>query len=133
MSFLLDTSVCIGIMRETAPKSARALHLRERSEVFLCSVVRYELLFGAAYCDRPQEEREKIQGFFGTFESLPFDDASAEHAGRIRAFLERAGTRIGAYDIQIAAIAQQHGLIVVTRNVREFQRVQGLRVEDWEA
>jgi tRNA(fMet)-specific endonuclease VapC len=133
MSFLLDSSVCIGIMRETSPKSARTLHLHRRSEIFLCSIVRYELLFGAEYCDRPQDEREKIEGFSAGFESLAFDDDAADEAANNRAYLEGIGMRIGAYDMQIAGIGRLHGLTLVTRNVREFRRVPNLRVEDWEA
>jgi tRNA(fMet)-specific endonuclease VapC len=133
MRFLLDTSICIGIMRKTCPKAAAELALHDFVNVFLCSIVRYELLFGAAYCDRPNEEHEKVKDFSQQFHSLRFDDVSAEHAAGIRAFLEAKGQRIGAYDMQIAAIAMQHGLCVVTRNVREFQRVPGLLVEDWES
>lgn len=62
----------------------------------------------------------------------PFDDAAAQAYGQLRVYLERAGTLIGPYDMQIAAIALVHGLIVVTHNTREFGRVPGLNIEDWE-
>jgi tRNA(fMet)-specific endonuclease VapC len=64
------------------------------------------------------------------FVSLPFDDAAAHEFGHIRASLETVGTPIGPYDMQIAAIALVYGLIVVTHNVREFERVAGLKIED---
>jgi len=67
------------------------------------------------------------------YTTLPFDDAAAQVFGRIRATLETAGTPIGPYDLQIAEIALVNGLIVITHNVREFGRVPGLRIEDWEA
>ena len=67
------------------------------------------------------------------FVSLPFDDAAAEVYGRIRAALEAAGTLIGPYDLQIAAIALANDLTLITHNIREFGRVAGLRIEDWEA
>ncbi len=66
------------------------------------------------------------------FASLPFDDGAAAIAGRVRAQLAVTGTPIGPYDLQIAAIALAHGLTVVTHNTKEFKRVAGLQVEDWE-
>ena len=70
--------------------------------------------------------------FFGDFISLPFDGQAADICGRIRASLARRGTPIGPYDFQIAAIALANNLILVTHNVDEFSRVEGLRIEDWE-
>ena len=67
------------------------------------------------------------------YRSLPFDNASAEIARAIRAQLAQSGAPIGAYDVQIAAIALAHGCTLVTDNVREFGRLAGLDVEDWEA
>lgn len=65
--------------------------------------------------------------------SLPFDDAAAEICGEIRASLARQGTPIGPHDVQIAAIAIARGLILISHNTREFSRVDGLRLEDWQA
>lgn len=70
--------------------------------------------------------------FLGPIASLPFDDDAADAYAEIRAHLERAGARIGAYDMQIAAIARAHGLVLVTHNLGEFSRVPALVVEDWE-
>jgi tRNA(fMet)-specific endonuclease VapC len=65
--------------------------------------------------------------------SLPFDDRAAIRCAQIRNALERVGMRIGPHDLQIAAIALEHGLTLVTHNSREFNRIGGLKVEDWEA
>ena len=73
-----------------------------------------------------------MRQFFANLPSLPFDDDAAEHFGDIRATLARQGKPIGPYDLQIAAIARAHGLIVVTHNTREFTRVPGLMLEDWQ-
>ena len=73
------------------------------------------------------------QEFIDLFVSLPFEDRAAIEAGRLRAELDSAGLPIGRYDLQIAAIAIVHDLTLVTHNTREFGRVAGLRVEDWEA
>ena len=74
-----------------------------------------------------------LRRFFANLPSLPFDDGVAEHFGDIRATLARQGKPIGPYDLQIAAIARAHSLAVVTHNTREFARVPGLMVEDWQA
>jgi tRNA(fMet)-specific endonuclease VapC len=70
--------------------------------------------------------------FLGAFTSLPFDDNSARKCAEIRRDLERTGRVMGPHDLQIAAIALQHGLILVTHNTQEFGRISGLRLEDWE-
>ena len=75
----------------------------------------------------------KQQAFVERFVSLPFDDAAALMYGRLRAELERAGTPIGANDLLIASIALANGLTLITHNTREFGRVPGLQIADWEA
>ncbi|MBN1285343.1 MAG: type II toxin-antitoxin system VapC family toxin [Anaerolineae bacterium] len=92
-----------------------------------------ELYFGAMKSRSPQTSLLKQQAFVERFVSLPFDDAAAVVYGRIRAELERAGTPIGPNDLMIASIALANGLILVTHNVREFERVAGLQIDDWES
>jgi tRNA(fMet)-specific endonuclease VapC len=82
--------------------------------------------------DRQVENVKLLEAFFLLLPSLPFDDASARAYGEIRAALSRAGTPIGPNDLMIASIALTNGLVLITRNVREFGRVAGLRTEDWE-
>jgi tRNA(fMet)-specific endonuclease VapC len=133
MKYLLDTAVCIGFMRNTAPKTIARLHSAPFSEMVLCSIVMYELLAGVERCSRPQTERIKVQGFAAQFKSLPFDDRAAGHSAEIRAGLEAQGLPIGANDMLIAGIARSQNLILVTPNTLEFDRVPNLRVENWEA
>jgi tRNA(fMet)-specific endonuclease VapC len=133
MKYLLDTNVCVGILRGKAPKSRTRLLVTKQSLVCLCSIVRYELLAGAQSSSSPEQELAKVVEWTAFFESLPFDDRAAAFAAQIRAQLEKVGTPIGPHDIQIAAIALLHNLIVVTGNTCEFQRVPGLKVEDWES
>ncbi|ELR99311.1 putative nucleic acid-binding protein [Gloeocapsa sp. PCC 73106] len=81
----------------------------------------------------PTQSMREQQDFLDLFVSLTFDDEAAQICGRIRAQLANQGTLIGPYDLQIAAIALTHNLTVITHNVREFSRVQDLKIEDWQA
>jgi|SRR4051812_27975693 tRNA(fMet)-specific endonuclease VapC len=132
MTHLLDTAACIVFMRNKASKTGIRLHSVRAIDVAICSIVKFELLAGAEQCLNPVAERQKIAGFAAQFLSLPFDDDCAGVAATIRVSLEQQGKSIGPNDTLIAAIAVRHNLIVVTTNVREFQRVPGLRVENWE-
>ncbi len=130
--YLLDTNACIKVLNETSAPLIARLRQHPPSEIHLCSVVRAELLYGAHHSSRIEENLRTLRRFLEPFRSLPFDDASAEHYGIIRAELTRRGRMIGANDLMIAAIARAHGAILVTHNTDEFSRVVGLRLEDWE-
>jgi tRNA(fMet)-specific endonuclease VapC len=127
---LLDTSIWIGLAKGEQKLKNKLLRLKP-SQVFCCSVVRAELMFGAR---RSQHVDFNLEGFtrlLQPFESLSFDEDAAGYYGLIRAIFEKAGTPIGANDLLIAAIALQRDLVLVTRNHREFARVPGLRNEEW--
>lgn len=99
--------------------------------IALCSVVKAELLFGARSSARAAENLDRVERFCRAFPSLPFDDDAAPPYAGVRAQLSREGRPIGANDLMIASIALAAGLVVVTRNEREFRRVPGLEVEAW--
>ena len=132
MRYLLDTNVCARYL------NGRSLVIRERlqstnvEEIAVCSVVKAELFYGAMKSNNPQITLARQHQFLRLFVSLPFDDVIALTYGRIRAELAANGTPIGPNDFQIAAIALTHNLILVTHNTREFSRVSGLVIEDWE-
>ena len=132
MIYLLDTNTCIGHLTGRAPVITRRLERLSPTDVALCAVVKGELLFGAHKSARPSENLQRLMTFFAPLLSLPFDDVAAAVYGRIRATLERAGTPIGPNDLLIAAIAVAQGATLVSRNLKEFARVPGLRVESWE-
>lgn len=90
-----------------------------------------ELIYGAEKSAAPEKNLSVVEGFVARLEVLAFDNDAAAQAGMIRSELARAGTPIGPYDQMIAGHARSQGLIVVTNNVREFERVSGLRIEDW--
>jgi tRNA(fMet)-specific endonuclease VapC len=96
-------------------------------------VVIAELLYGAERSARPAANRAQVLAFAQAFASLPFDDGAADAFACLRADLEARGLPIGPYDMEIAAIALRHNLILVTHNTAEFGRIAGLRLEDWEA
>lgn len=133
MKYLLDTNTCIRYI------NGRALQIRERmrsladTDIAISTVTMGEMFFGSAKSEHPERSRAKQDAFFIRFTHLVYDEAAAEEFGRIRAYLEQAGTPIGPYDMQIAAIASVHGLIVVTHNTGEFRRVPWLKIDDWEA
>lgn len=130
---LLDTNAAIGVLNGSAPRVVARLRALEPGQVCLAAIVKAELLHGARRSERVEENLGLLREFFAPFASLPFDDRSAEHYASVRAELEAAGTPIGANDLLLAAIARAHDLVLVTHNVREFSRVAGLRIEDWEA
>ena len=130
--YLLDTNACIRILNGSSPAVAARLQATNPSDVRLCSVVKAELLYGARRSGRVEPNLRLLQEFFAPLVSLPFDDRCAQEAGLIRLDLERSGRPIGPNDLLIAATARAHDLGLVTHNAREFSRVPGLPVEDWE-
>lgn len=98
----------------------------------LCATVQAELVFGAYKSQFPEKNLGVLERFFQQFQSIPFDERAIEAYGRIRATLEKRGTPIGPNDLQIAAIAVSHQLVLVSHNSKEFGRVPGLVLEDWE-
>ncbi|GAB4407664.1 MAG: type II toxin-antitoxin system VapC family toxin [Anaerolineae bacterium] len=131
MRYLLDTNLCIQHLNRRSQTIIDRLASLPPDEIAVCSVVKAELFYGAQKSRQPVVTLQRQRQFLDQFVSLPFDDRAAEAYAQIRATLEAAGTPIGPYDLQIAAIALAHGLIVVTHNTREFGRVAGLLFEDW--
>lgn len=130
--YLLDTNACIRLLNGRAPNVAHRMQRHRPADIALCSVVKAELIHGAYRSNRTAENLRLLERFFAPFNSLPFDDECATAYGRIRADLERAGMVIGPNDLLIAAIAVANGLTLVTANTREFERVIGLGIENWE-
>ena len=132
MIYLLDSNTCIGYLNGRAIGVLQKLQALPLDEVAVCSVVKAELFYGARRSNNPDRSIAQQQDFFNRFISLPFDDQSAVIYGQIRAQLAASGTPIGPNDLLIASIAIANNLILVTHNTREFSRVDGLRLEDWE-
>jgi tRNA(fMet)-specific endonuclease VapC len=130
MRFLLDSNAVIAILRGEPGVLARLL--QDSPEDFgIPSVVAHELHFGAYRGHRSAENLARVDAL--RFEVLDFDREDARLAGELRALLAAAGTPIGPYDVLIAGQALTRDLTLITHNMREFQRVPGLRLEDWQA
>ena len=133
MKYLLDTNICIRYINGRAPQIREHMRSIEDTDLAISTITLGEMFTGSAKSQYPQQSRAKQDAFFIRFTILPFDGVSADRFGTIRAHLELQGTPIGPYDMQIAAIALVHGLILVTHNLKEFSRVPDLQIEDWEA
>lgn len=131
MPYLLDTNTCIDVMRNR-PNVVSRMSVVAPGDCVISTITSYELHTGIAKCASPVTEQAKLDLFLKTVIELPFDQAAAREAGRIRGLLESQGWMIGPYDILLAAHALTAQLTLVTANTNEFQRVPGLVVENWQ-
>ena len=130
MRFLLDTDICIGILRGRT-SLLECLQSQRPDDCGISTVSIFELLSGVERCRRPDEERSKVEKFLEPLHLLPFDHESARRTASIRWHLEKAGTPIGPYDLQLAGQALALDVTLVTGNIREFSRVPDLKFESW--
>lgn len=135
LRFCLDTNICVRLIRNRPLVGGV---LKDRINTYAdalatSTVVLTELLHGAAMSADPPRERDFVVRLLARTSVMDFDASAAEHAADIKADLQRKGRLIGGNDILIAGHARSRGLIMVTGNLREFERVEGLRCEDWPA
>lgn len=130
LKFMLDTNICIFTIKNR-PVQVREVFTRHHGQMCISSVTLMELIYGAEKSASPERNLAVVEGFAARLDVLKYDENAAAHTGQLRAELGRVGTPIGPYDQMIAGHARSLGLILVTNNRREFDRVSGLRVEDW--
>jgi len=130
MRYLLDTNTCISVMRNEPAVVAR-MSASSPGDCAISAITAYELYTGVEKCSDPGRENTKVGTLLKTVHTLPFDSAAAKQAARIRAALESRGCPIGPYDVLLAGHALAAGLVLVSANTAEFNRVAGLAVEDW--
>ena len=130
MRYLLDTNICIYLIKNRPVIVREHFERHDFAKIGISSIVAAELYFGAAKSVSPRT-RQVLDEFLATITILPFDHAASIHFGDLRAHLERRGTPIGSYDLQIAAHALALDCTLVTNNLREFERVPGLKLENW--
>jgi len=127
--YLLDTNAVIAALKGHRPLLSRIKAVAPQ-DVAISSVVAHELYYGAFRSSRVEENLSRVDSL--RFRIVEFDRDDARCAGEIRAGLARDGVPIGPYDVLIAGQALSRSLVLVTRNGREFSRVAGLKLEDWE-
>lgn len=130
LKYMLDTNICIFTIKNK-PSAVREAFQRCQGQMCISSVTLMELIYGTERSARPRDNLEVVEGFAARLAVLDYGTEAAVHSGELRAELAQAGTPIGPYDQMIAGHARSQGLILVTHNTREFERVPGLRVEDW--
>lgn len=130
LRYMLDTNICIYTIKNN-PAIVREKFQQHQHHLCISSIVLSELLYGAEKSDTPTKSLALIEGLAARLEVLDFDENAAAHSAEIRAELAKKGTPIGHYDVLIAGHARSRGLILVSNNLREFERVGGLRLENW--
>jgi len=130
LKFMLDTNICIFTLKNK-PGGVRERFNLNTDRMCISAVTLMELIYGAEKSQAPERDLAVVEGFVSRLAVLDYDAQAAVHTGQIRAELARKGTPVGPYDQMIAGHARSQGLIVVTNNLREFERIPGLRTEDW--
>lgn len=130
LKYMLDTNIAIYVIKRR-PIEAMATFNRHAGQLCISAITFAELLHGVEKSARPEQNLSAVEDFSSRLDILDYGNKAASHYGDIRADLERKGTPIGVNDLHIAAHARSEGLVLVTNNLGEFERVAGLRTENW--
>ena len=131
LKFLLDTDTSIAVMNDSPVHVRRQLMRNRLDEVGISVISLYELQYGVSKSKKRRRNTGTLNNFLEYIQVVDWTKECASTAGNLRADLERKGKLIGPYDLLIAAHARTLGTALVTHNVKEFQRVNGLRINDW--
>jgi tRNA(fMet)-specific endonuclease VapC len=130
MKYALDTNTLIYFFKGLGNVENHLLS-EPPSEIALPSIVLFELEFGIAKSSSPRKRSNQLKDFISLVNIIPFGTVEAKTAAQIRFKSEKKGIPVGPYDVLIAACAKANNLILVTHNVKEFKRIEGLQIEDW--
>ena len=130
LRYLLDTNICIYVIKRR-PELVLDRFNENAAHLAISSITLAELLHGAEKSSQPQRTLAVVEDFCSRLDVLDYGAKAAQHYGQIRASLEQRGTPIGVNDLHIAAHARSEGLTLVSTNLREFERVDGLLYENW--
>ena len=130
LRYMLDTNICIYVIKNR-PEGLRERFNRLADQLCISAVTLAEIIYGAEKSARQIENIKVVEQFAARLDVLPFGERAATHYGQIRADLERAGRPIGLHDMMIGGHARSEGLTLVSNNLREFQRIEGLRIDNW--
>ena len=131
MKFMLDTNICIYIIRQKPAKALKRFAQYSPGDILLSSVTLADLRYGVEKSLHVQQNHDALSGFIVPLEIAAFDEKAAEEYGKVRAHLEKKGQPIGSMDMLIGAHALSLGVALVTNNTKEFRRINGLKVENW--
>ena len=131
MTYMLDTNICIYVMKNRPEKVLERFKKELNNGMCISSVTLAELEYGMKNSSNPAKNEQSLLKFLFPLSILPFGTAAASKYGEIRTYLQKQGTPIGPLDMLIAGHARAEGLILVTNNIREFERVPGLELENW--
>jgi len=131
MKYMLDSDTCIYIIKRKPESVLTKLKMALQDGISISAITLAELEHGVAMSAYPQRNADALAQFLSIIEIIPFDAKAASQYGSIRADLQRQGALIGQMDMLIAAHAKAHGLIIVTNNIREFEHIDGLKLENW--
>ncbi len=129
--YLLDTNICIYIIKKKPVDVLKTLKTKSKKDIYVSSITIAELEYGVAKSHFPEKNKIALIEFLSIFNILPFDDTDAVEFGMIKTDLEKKGKIIGPMDLLIAGQAKSKKLILVTDNLKEFVRVDGLMFEIW--
>jgi len=130
LKYMLDTNIALYVIKRRPPEALATFNQHAR-QLCISSITLAELLHGVEKSDKPDHNLRQVEDFTSRLTALVYGNKAAAHYGDIRAGLERKGTPIGVNDLHIAGHARSEGLILVTNNLKEFDRVEGLRLENW--
>ena len=130
LRYMLDTDTCIYTIKNK-PAEVRQRFNTHATQLCISTITLMELLYGAEKSAAPQRNMNVVEGFAARLAVLDYDAQAASHTGQLRAELAAAGRPIGPYDQMIAGHARSRGFVLVTNNTKEFERVSGLRLENW--
>ena len=131
MKYMLDTNICIYLIKQQPKEVIDKFHGISPGEIAISTITVAEMMYGVGKSQHKEKNKSALDSFLAPLEIVDFDIQAAQLYGIVRAYLEKRGTLIGAYDLMIAAHAISLGLVLVTNNEREFQRVPDLIVENW--
>ncbi|PKK89358.1 MAG: VapC toxin family PIN domain ribonuclease [Candidatus Wallbacteria bacterium HGW-Wallbacteria-1] len=129
--YLLDTNICIYCIKQKPVSVLQKLQQNMNNSIFISSITLAELEFGVTKSQFPEKNRISLIEFSSIFSILPFDDKDAEVYGKVRGNLTKQGNIIGQLDMLIGSQAVAKKLTLVTNNVREFERIKDIRIENW--
>jgi len=131
MKYMLDTKICIGLIRQKTPKLIRRLTRCVPGEVGVSSITVAELAYGVNKSTQVEKNKSALERFLLPIEVADFDQRASVAYGLVRAYLEREGKIIGSMEMLIGSHALSLGILLITNNTDEFQRIPKLKVEDW--